>query len=130
MFETALNNTNFYFDESYSLQLLTPPLNLYIWSKMPGPSLIISPSPYDELRKIKIFKTTFKKLSILSKFWKWRIWQWVSGEEGHLICVMLFVSLWRIAYENLYVTRRLDEIQKSNYIVTLFSKQIFVWMNH
>ena len=26
MFETALNNTNFYFDESYSLQLLTPPL--------------------------------------------------------------------------------------------------------
>ena len=49
---------------------------------------------------------------------------------GHLICVMLFVSLWCIAYENLYVTRRLDEIQKSNYIVTLFSKQIFVWMNH
>ena len=129
MFETALNNTNFYFDESYSLQLLTPPLNLYIWSKMPGPSLIISPSAYDELRKIKIFKTTFKKLSILSKFWKWRIWQWVSG-GGHLICVILFVSLGRIAYENLHVTRPLDEIQKSNYIVTLFSKQIFVWMNH
>ena len=132
MFETALNNTNFYFDESYSLQLLTPPLNLYIWSKMPGPSLIISPSAYDELRKIKIFKTTFKKLSILSKFWKWRIWQWVSRGGGgrHLICVILFVSLWRIAYENLHVTRPLDEIQKSNYIVTLFSKQIFVWMNH
>ena len=130
MFETALNNTNFYFDESYSLQLLTPPLNLYIWSKMPGPSLIISPSAYDELRKIKIFKTTFKKLSILSKFWKWRIWQWVSGGGGHLICVILFVSLGRIAYENLHVTRPLDEIQKSNYIVTLFSKQIFVWMNH
>ena len=102
MFETALNNTNFYFDESYSLQLLTPPLNLYIWSKMPGPSLIISPSAYDELRKIKIFKTTFKKLSILSKFWKWRIWQWVSGGEGgeasylcHLICVIMTYCLWK-----------------------------------
>ena len=127
MFETALNNTNFYFDESYSLQLLTPPLNLYIWSKMPGPSLIISPSAYDELRKIKIFKTTFKKLSILSKFWKWG---GGGGGPRHLICVILFVSLWRIAYENLHVTRPLDEIQKSNYIVTLFSKQIFVWMNH
>ena len=101
MFETALNNTNFYFDESYSLQLLTPPLNLYIWSKMPGPSLMISPSAYDELRKIKIFKTTFKKLSILSKFWKWRIWQWVSGGGGeasylcHLICVIMTYCLWK-----------------------------------
>ena len=55
--------------------------------------------------------------------------EWAGGGR-HLICVILFVSLWRIAYENLHVTRPLDEIQKSNYIVTLFSKQIFVWMNH
>ena len=68
---------------------------------MPGPSLIISPSAYDELRKIKIFKTTFKKLSILSKFWKWRLWQWVSGGGGeasylcHLICVIMTYCLWK-----------------------------------
>ena len=95
MFETALNNTNFYFDESYSLQLLTPPLNLYIWSKMPGPSLIISPSAYDELRKIKIFKTTINFVKILE------MTHMAVGEWGgasylcHLICVIRTYCLWK-----------------------------------
>ena len=30
MFGRVLNNNSFYFDEYYSPQLLTPPLNLYI----------------------------------------------------------------------------------------------------
>ena len=58
MFESVLNNTNFYFDESYSPQLLTPPLNLQVWCKIPFPSLI-TPSlhPTIELWRIKVFKT-------------------------------------------------------------------------
>ena len=39
-----------------------------------------------ELRRIKIFKMGFKKLSILSKFWEWHKWQ---GVGGHLICVIM-----------------------------------------
>ena len=40
MFERYLNNTNSYFDESYSSQLLTHPLNLIIWCKIRAFSLI------------------------------------------------------------------------------------------
>ena len=40
MLERYLNNTNSYFNESYSFQLLTHPLNLIIWCKMPVHSLI------------------------------------------------------------------------------------------
>ena len=40
MLERYLKNTNSYFDESYSSQLLTHPLNLIIWCKRPVHSLI------------------------------------------------------------------------------------------
>ena len=67
MFERVLNNTNSYFDESYSPQLLTLPLNLYIWCKIQVPTLNNSLSPIlfphsisPKLWKIKIFKDTLK----------------------------------------------------------------------
>ena len=40
MFQKVLNNTDFYFDKSYSQQILTPPLNLSIWCQIPAPSFI------------------------------------------------------------------------------------------
>ena len=85
-FERVLNNTNIYFDESYSAQLLKPPLNLQIWCKIPAPSLITpSPHPTINLQRIKIFKTGFRKLSILSKLWEW--YKWERG--GRLVCVIM-----------------------------------------
>ena len=58
--------------------------------------------PTIKLRRIMTFKTGFRKLSILSKVWEWRIWQGVG--RG----VILFASLWRIAYKNWYVARPKD----------------------
>ena len=69
------------------------------------PSLITSSlHPKIKLRRIKIYKTGFRKLSVLSKLWEWRIWQEVG--------IILFASLWCIAYGNLYMTRLLKS-QKS-----------------
>ena len=55
------------------LQILTPPLNLKIWWRTPAPSLITYLlHPTIMLPRTQIFKTGFRKLSILSKFWEWR----------------------------------------------------------
>ena len=63
-------------------QILTPPLNLKIWCRIPAPSLITHPPhPTIKLPRIQIFKTGFRKLSILSKFWEWRKWQGVRGSS-------------------------------------------------
>ena len=87
MFGRVLNNNSFYFDEYYSPQLLTPPLNLYIWCKIPAHSLITpSPHPAITLPRTMIFKTGFRKLSILSKFYEWRMLQ---GVGGRLVCVIM-----------------------------------------
>ena len=80
-------------------QILAPPLNLRIWCRRPVPSLITHPNhPTIKLPRIQIFKTGFRKLLILSKFREWCRW-WGWG-------VILFASLWRIAYD-LYVTHLL-----------------------
>ena len=85
-------------------QILTTPLNLKIWCRTPAPSLITHPpDPTIKLPRIQIFKTGFRKLSILSKFWKWRKWQEVGGGRGFI----LFASLWLIAYKSRYVTHPL-----------------------
>ena len=60
--------------------IMNIPLNLWIWCRTKAPSLII------KLTRIKIFKTDIRKLSILSKIWKWRILQ---GVGGHLVCVIM-----------------------------------------
>ena len=69
-----------------------------------------------DLRRINMLKTDFSKIPILSKFWEWRKWQGVVGRGGHL--VILFSSLWRIAYENRYVTR-----PSINLVAATFSKR-------
>ena len=54
-------------------QILTPPLNLKIWCRIPAPSLITHPPhPTIKLPRIQIFKTGFRKLSILLTFWESR----------------------------------------------------------
>ena len=73
--------------------VLISPLNLQIWSRIPVPSLRTPPPPPHptvKLRRIKIFRTGFRKLSILSKFWEWSIWQGVRGEGwGDLVCLIM-----------------------------------------
>ena len=51
--------------------------------------LLITPSPHPTINfpRMRIFKTGFRKLSILSKFWKWGIWQGVEG--GNLVYVIM-----------------------------------------
>ena len=63
MFESYLNNTNSYFDEFCSYQLLTHLLNFWVWCKIPA------------------------KPSILLKFWEWRTWQ------GVCVCVCVDVCV-------------------------------------
>ena len=69
-----------------------------------NPSLIThSLYPAIQLLRIQIFKTDFRKLSILSKFWEWR--------------------KWRIAYENRYMTHPLNISQisqENNYVWVSF----------
>ena len=61
-------------------QTVNAPLNLQIWCRMLGPSLR-TPSPYPiiKLTRMKIFKTGFRKLSILLKLQKYMA---RSGDEG------------------------------------------------
>ena len=76
---------------------MNTPLNLCIWCRIPAPSLINpSPHPTIKLPRIKIFKKNFGKPSILLKFWN----DAYSTGWG----VILFASLWLIAYENRYET--------------------------
>ena len=87
-------------------QILAPSLNLKILCRIPAPSLTTYlPHPTIKLPRIQIFKTGFRKLSILSKFWELRKWQGVVMVWGQ--GVILFASLLRIAYENRYMTRPL-----------------------
>ena len=68
-------------------QILTPPLNLKIWCRIPAPSLITHPPhPTIKLPRIQIFKTGFRKLSILSKFWERCKWH---GVGGHLVLIIM-----------------------------------------
>ena len=94
MFESVLNNTNIYFDESYFPQLLNTSSKSI--DSMENTSPLFNNSltpPYTiTLQRIKISKTGFRKLPILSKLWEWRIW---SGWGN-----VLFASLWRIPYKN------------------------------
>ena len=71
-------------------QILTTPLNLKIWCRIQATSLITHrPHHTIKLPIIQIFKTGFWKLSILSKFWEWRKWQWVGGWGGHIVSVIM-----------------------------------------
>ena len=82
MLGRVLNNTNFYFDKSYSPQLLVLSLKVWIWSKIPVLFLITtSTHSTAKLERIEIFKTGFRKLSILSKIRERRIWQGVRGSS-------------------------------------------------
>ena len=74
-FERVLPNTNSYFNESYFL---------FSQVNFPHPFLVPNTSTIKFPRR-RIFKTRFRKLSILSKFWKWRICQGVRGR--HFTCV-------------------------------------------
>ena len=67
-------------------QFLTPPVNINTSSRFidlmrnTRNTLFNNPLIYRtiQLPRIQIFKTEFRKLSILSKFWEWRIWQGVE----------------------------------------------------
>ena len=66
-------------------------------------SITHRPHPTTKLPRIQMFKTDFRKLSILSKFWEWR--------------------KWRIAYENRYMTHPLNISQisqENNYVWVSF----------
>ena len=71
MFERVLNNTNFYFDEFYSPQLLITSSKSIDLIQNTSP-LFNNPLTYHtrNLQRIKIFKTGFIKLSILPEFWE------------------------------------------------------------
>ena len=78
-------------------QILTPPLNLKIWCRMPAPYLITHPpDPTIELPRIQIFKTGFRKYWFCQN----------SGNDANVRegGVILLASLWRISYENRHVT--------------------------
>ena len=49
--------------------------------------------PTMKLPRIQIFKTDFRKLSILSKFWECRIWQEFGGEFGESSCLRHYDAL-------------------------------------
>ena len=64
----------------------------------------ISPSSYHpiiELGKIKISKTGFKKLSILLKFLKWRIWQERSSCLHNYDALCMKIDIWLTPYAKL-----------------------------
>ena len=86
MFERVLNNTNIYFEEWYSPQLLNISSKSIDLMQSTIPLFNNSLTPPYKLQKIKIFKTDFRELSILSKLWEWCIWEGV-GER--LVCVIM-----------------------------------------
>ena len=53
-----------------------------------------------KLWRIKIFKTGFRKLWILSKFWEWRIWQEVCGSSclRHYDALRTKIDMWLVPY--------------------------------
>ena len=58
-----------------------------MWCKIPALSLITtSPHPTNKLKRIKILKKSFRKLSVFSKILEWRIWQWLVC---HLVCIIM-----------------------------------------
>ena len=76
-------------------QILTPPLNLKIWCRIPAPVLIthlILQLSYREYRYLKL---------ALKNYWFCRNSR--NDTNGRGWGVILFASLWRIAYENRYV---------------------------
>ena len=70
MFERVLNNTNFYFDEPYFPQLLTPP----DWCKIPFPSLITPSSHSTTLqlsyRELRYLKKVLESYPFCQNSWK------------------------------------------------------------
>ena len=57
----------------------------------------LSPHPTIKMPRMKIFKTSFRKLLILSKFWKWRIWQgvgWGSSCLRHYDALRTKIDIW------------------------------------
>ena len=82
-------------------QILTSALNLKIICRIPAPSLLTHPPRSAiKLPRIQIFKTGFRKLESTGN-----MTQMAWG-----VVVILSVSLWRIAYENRYVTHPLENI--------------------
>ena len=81
-------------------QILTPSLNLKILCRIPAPSLTTHlPHPTIKLPRIQIFKTGFRKLSILSKFWELRKWQGVVMVRGssclrHYYALHTKIDIW------------------------------------
>ena len=114
MFEMVLKNNNSYFDESYP-QILTPPLNLKIWRRIPAPSVITHPShPTISYREYRYFKQALENYRFCRNSRNdanGRDW---GGEGGGERGVILFASLWRIAYENRYVTHSLANFYNNN----------------
>ena len=55
-----------------------------------------SSHPTIKLPRMRIFKTGFRKLSILSKFWKWHIWQGVRRSScfPHYDALHTKISMW------------------------------------
>ena len=99
MFQKVLNNTNFYFDESFPPQLLTT-LNLKIWCKIPVPS-IITPSArlqliYGELRYLKqVWENyRFRRNSGDNAPAKRCVCVCVWGGGGGLVCVIMKIDMW------------------------------------
>ena len=98
MFERVLNNTNSYFDESYPSPLPPAPLNLQIWFKISAPLFNNTlPHPTIKLQRIKIFKTGFRKLLILSKLGT----TLMTGGGSHLVCAIMTHGIRKSIYNSL-----------------------------
>ena len=94
-------------------QILTPPLNLKIWCRTPAPSLITHPP----LSTIKLLRIQISKQALE----KYRLCQ-NSGNDaiGKGWGVILLASLWRIGYENRFVTHSLIILSKTNFLQNLY----------
>ena len=81
----------------------------------PPPLITRSLCPTIKLLRILIFKTVFRKLSVLSKFWEWCIWQqgW-----GHLVCVIMT----HCVRKSIYVAQPLTTLHS----VTKFAKKTVI----
>ena len=95
---------------NYIPQTINTPISLLIWCRIPAPSLITpSPHPTITLPRMRIFQTGFKRLSILSKFWKKHIWQGGKG-AGNLVCVIMTQCVRKSIYDSplnyLYIIKR------------------------